>query len=257
MSSGTFRESKLQSEKDQEQIRQIRDYISESVSDDFDKFDNFSKYVPRSALSRFLGRHEVFKLQLSVPGCILDLGVGRGASLFTWSQLSEIYEPVNYTREIIGFDTFQGISVIDDRDKNAHNADSNLLKKGGFRVEEGIYEDIQQAISIYDAGRLLGHIPKVRVVKGDINETLPDFVDENPQLLVSLLHIDVDLYRPAKIALDLLHERIPKGGVILFDELNAKNYPGETVALREALGIDALRLKRFPWSTTMSYAIVD
>ena len=160
----SFREDSLQSQSDHDQMGQLADYIKSSPSSDADKFDNFTKYVQRGTLSRFLARYEVYRRQLLVPGCVLDLGVGRGASLFTWCQLSEILEPTNYTREIIGFDTFEGVPSIDSCDRNADNKDSNLLREGGFGIEEGMYEDLQRAISIFDITRHLGHIPKARLV---------------------------------------------------------------------------------------------
>jgi hypothetical protein len=50
---------------------------------------------------------------------------------------------------------------------------------------------------------------------------------------------------------------MPRGAVILFDELNNKFYPGETIATLETVGIKNLSLKRLPWATTMSYAVVE
>ena len=31
----------------------------------------------------------------------------------------------------------------------------------------------------------------------------------------------------------MLYERVPKGGIIIFDELNHEDYPGETIAVIE------------------------
>ena len=36
---------------------------------------------------------------------------------------------------------------------------------------------------------------------------------------------------------------MPKGAIIAFDELNNKNWPGETVALLESIDINILKLK--------------
>ena len=253
-----FREKELQSEKDYETIKRLADYITNSPGEMVTKFDNFTKYVQTTAISRFLARYEIFKLQLDVPGSIIDLGVARGASLMSWAQFSTIFEPVNYTREIIGFDTFEGVPAIDEeRDKNIYNYDSALLKRDGFKAEEGMFEDVCNAISVYDMNRPINHIEKARVIKGDITKTVPEFVKEHPHLVVSLLNLDTDLYEPTKVAISLLYERMPKGGVIIFDELGVKMYPGETVALKDTLGMNSLRLKRFPWATTLSYAVID
>ncbi len=249
-----FREKKSQTERDLQQIEMLKEYISASPTSDFNKFDNFTKYVQTSAISRFLARYEVFKLQLNVPGCILDLGVGRGASLMTWAQISSILEPVNYTREIIGFDTFEGCPELDERDTGSY---SSLVHKGGFSVEEGMQQDIERAIEIYDVNRPLRHLPKVSVIKGDICETLPEFVKDMPHLVVSLIHFDTDLYCPTKTALEVLKDRLPKGAVLLFDELNNKFYPGETLGVLDTIGVSNLKLCRFPWATTVSYAVLE
>jgi len=208
-------------------------------------------------LSKFLARYEIFKMQIDIPGSVVELGVGRGASLLSWAQLSTVFEPVNYIRHIIGFDTFEGIPELDPKDVNKSNEDSRLMRVGGFKVEANIYEDIRKAISIYNINRPLGHLEKVKIIKGNINETLPKFLTENQQIIISLLNLDVDLYRPTKKAIELLFDRIPKGGVIIFDELNSVLFPGETIALRETLGINSLRFHRFPWATTISYAVLE
>ena len=249
-----FREPKLQSENDNLQLSMLSEYCEKSPGSILSKFDNFTKYVQKNSLSRFLARYEIFKQQIDVPGYIFDLGVARGASLMSWAQLSTMFEPVNYTREIIGFDTFEGFPSIHESDINDQSA---LVYEGGYKIDDDMYTDIINAINVYDVNRPLSHIPKVKLVKGDITETLPLFVKENPHMLISLLHIDADLFEPTKLALELLLSRVPKGGVIVFDELNSRLYPGETVAMLEAVGAKNLRLKRFPWATSIAYAVVE
>ena len=70
-------------------------------------------------------------------------------------------------------------------------------------------------------------------------------------------YLDVDLYDPTKIALELLVERIPKGGIIVFDELNHEDYPGETSAVHEVLNIKNLKLERMPFSSMAAFAVID
>jgi len=42
----------------------------------------------------------------------------------------------------------------------------------------------------------MGHIPKVELVKGDVVETVGQYLEQNPQLVISLLYLD--LYKPTK-----------------------------------------------------------
>ena len=44
-----------------------------------------------------------------------------------------------------------------------------------------------------------------------------------------------------------------KGSIIVFDELNFKNYPGETVALKKTLGLNNVKLNRFRIDPAISY----
>ena len=59
------------------------------------------------ALSKLFARYEIFKMVLNLPGDIVDCGVYRGASLFSWGNLIEIFAP-HSQKVVIGFDTFSG-----------------------------------------------------------------------------------------------------------------------------------------------------
>ena len=49
---------------------------------------------------------------------------------------------------------------------------------------------------------------------------------------------------------------MPKGAIIVFDELNVSTFPGETLALVDTLGINNLRLQRSPIDPYISYAVL-
>jgi Macrocin-O-methyltransferase (TylF) len=251
-----LREPANQSPANLRTIEEMEQYWTESPGSANAKLENFTKYVGREALTKFLARTELFLKQLHVHGSIVELGVARGASLMTWVHLSEIYEPVNYTREIIGFDTFAGIPTLDERDITFEGR-SSMLETGGFLVEPGMKTDIERALRIHNLTRYLAHISKVLLVEGDIEETLPTFLSRNPHLIVSLLHIDVDIYKSTKKGLELLLSRVPKGGLIVFDEINNRKFPGETIALHEVLGISSLRIQRLHYCPCVSYVVIE
>jgi hypothetical protein len=189
-----------------------------------------------------------------VHGSILDLGVNSGQSLFTWAHLSAILEPVNYTREIIGFDTFEGIPEVTAEDVTGESP-SLHLKKGGFAYNH--VESFKDSIDAFDSNRFIGQIQKIRLVQGDITETLPKFITENQHLVVSLMHLDMDVYKPTRVALECVVPRMPKGAMIVFDQVNQIPYPGETKALADVLGISNVRLQRVQWDTGLSFAVVE
>ncbi len=229
-------------------------YFTNSVGSNYEKISNFPKYIPRAFMTRFLARIECFKLVLETQGVIMDCGVLFGGSLMTWARASSIFEPLNSQRKIIGFDTFEGFPGFSSKDTTGKAAES---KEGGFNFgNDDLYSDLLECIKVFDSDRQISHIPKVEVVKGDCTKTIPRYLEENPHTIVSLLHLDVDIYEPTKVALKHIVPRMPKGAVIVFDELNSPLWPGESIALLDELGVRDLQIKRFAWDSYLSYAVI-
>ena len=117
---------------------------------------------------------------------------------------------------------------------------------------------MQTAVEVYDLNRPVSHIPKVKLVKGDICETAVNFIDKNPHLVVSLLYLDVDLYEPTKVLLETFIHKMPKGVIVVFDEFNAKNmFPGETCSVDEILGISNIKIERFSFDSYVPYTTIS
>ncbi len=108
----------------------IEEYFCKSSSTYTEKMHGFPRFVPRQALAHFLARHEIFQRVLKLHGSILDFGIFRGSSFFTWQQLSAIFEPYNHTRKIIGFDSFEGFSPLAEADRSAVGQDFPLRTEG-------------------------------------------------------------------------------------------------------------------------------
>ncbi len=215
------------------------------------RLENFPKYVRRQHLKRFLAMYEVFKRVLPVKGSVVECGVFKGFGLMTWAKLSTILEPENLTRRIYGFDTFEGFLAVSEKDANS----VAMPEKGALKAD--CYDELLALIAEYDKDRFLGHMDKVHIIRGDVLETIPKFIAEHPHLVVSLLFLDLDLYEPTKVAIEHFVPRIPRGGIIAFDELDNPIWPGETVALLEALGIRRLRLQRIEWDPYIAYAVIE
>ena len=137
-------------------------------------------------------------------------------------------------------------------DRRAESAHLKVKGLAGSAIE-----DVKSAVALYDMNRPLSHIPKVELVKGDLLETAPKYVADNPHLVVSLLYLDVDLYEPTRAALEAFLPRMPKGAIVVFDQLNARIFPGETQAVDEVLGLRRVRIERFPFDSYVSFAQLD
>ena len=216
------------------------------------KIENFPKYVRRQNLTRFLALYELFKLIEPVKGSIVECGVHHGFGVMTWAKLSAILEPVNLTRRIYGFDTFEGFPDLSQHDRTTS---SSHVRAGDLSADS--YDELLELAAINDSTRFLGHIPKVNLVRGDARESIPQFVSENPHILISLLFLDFDLYEPTKVALESFLPRMPKGAIVAFDELDNPLWPGETCAAIEFMRDYGLRLRRFTFDPYIGFAEVE
>lgn len=215
------------------------------------KMENFPKYVRRQNLTRFLALYEIFKKVLDVKGSIVECGVNHGYGVMSWCKFSAILEPVNLTRRIYGFDTFAGFPSLSEKDRSSH---STGVKKGDLSADTKA--ELERLSEIHDSTRFLGHIPKLTLIEGDAVQTIPQFIEENPHLVVSLLFMDFDLYEPTRVALEHFLPRMPNGAVVAFDELDNPLWPGETQAMLEFMGEHRFRLNRCPFDPYIGYAVL-
>jgi hypothetical protein len=228
----------------------MEQYFEASLGTNMDKLRSFAKFVPRQMLGTFLGKCELFNLALGVHGHIIECGVYLGAGLMTWANLSAIHEPFNHIRRVVGFDTFSGDTILSPQDtgKEAIHA------AGRFAVNS--IDDLNECIRLYDLNRPIGHIPRVELVEGDVTKTVPAYLEENKHLVVAMLYLDFGVYEPTRVALEHFVPRMPKGSVLAFDELGHPAAPGEAQAALDTVGLRNLRIRRFPYATALSYAVL-
>src|SRR5262249_30907245 len=111
-----------------------------------------------------------------------------------------------------------------------------------------------QSISVEQLECVLAHKKcerNVKLVRGDICETVPRFVEENPHLRISLLNLDTDIYEPAKVILKYLYPLMVRGGILILDDYGT--FPGETMAVDEYFLGQDVEIKKFPFCTTPCY----
>src|SRR6478672_5795180 len=69
---------------------------------------NLSLYLTRSSLGQILFMAHLYSRILDVHGVVMEFGNRWGRNLALFSSLRNIFEPHNYGRKIVGFDTFEG-----------------------------------------------------------------------------------------------------------------------------------------------------
>lgn len=218
--------------------------------DSFELLSNLPLYMKRQSVARLLHFDNLYKQIINIHGELMEFGVRWGPNLALLSSLRGIYEPFNYTRKIVGFDTFDGFPNTSNKDGN-----SNVITQGAYAVSESYEEHLDKVLSYHESEAPVKHIKKYEIVKGDASITLKNYLDDHPETIIAFAHFDFDLYQPTIDCLELIKDRLVKGSLISFDELNHPDFPGETLAFREVFG-SKYELRRSPTNPYCSYIIL-
>lgn len=216
------------------------DYLDEILA-------NFPIYTRRVDMARFLGKYELFRDAVQVPGYFVEIGVYKGEGLLTWAKLLDMHCPADRLRRVIGFDNFAGFTSLHDKDGPlAPQADKIV---GGWNPA-GAKDDLEFFISLFQHDRFLPHASLIELVEGDVCATAKAYAQANPGLRIALLNLDVDLYEPTLAALEALYPLVSPGGVVVIDEYGVKHWPGPSLAVRDYFGGKMPRLRKSTLTTT-------
>lgn len=216
-------------------------------------YAQLSLYLGRQELSRLLALSDIYRNHvLEANGRIFEFGTCYGRTAALLSNLRAIFEPYNFTRKLVLFDTFSGLAGVSSKD-GAHE----LAQDGKYNAGPSYEAHLAEVLAYHENEAPLAHISKTEIVTGDAMETLPAYLARQPETIVALAYFDFDIYAPTRAALDRLMPHLTKGSVLVFDQLNCPEYPGETIALAEAVGLNRCRIRRSPLTPWMSYALCE
>lgn len=224
--------------------------FKQSPLPDTEQLQNLGLFINRPALSRLLFMHELYQKIVGVHGVIMEFGVRWGQNMALFSNFRGIYEPYNYNRKIIGFDTFAGFPGIDEKD-------GARVAAGDYGVTSQYDDYLASLLDYHQSESPVAHKKKYQLVKGDATQTFDAYLKEHPETIVAFAYFDFDIYLPTRHCLELLLPRLTRGSVLAFDELNCPEFPGETLALLEVVGLSAYAIKRSPLNPLISYMIID
>lgn len=219
---------------------------------DAELMSNLGIFLSRQTIARQLFFTQLYEQILPVHGSIMEFGVRWGRDLVLMQALRGILEPWNYTRRIVGFDTFEGFPSVHDKDGSG-----DIAAVGSYAVTEGYEHYLAEILDGHERESPLAHIRKHELVTGDVAESLPRYLEEHPETVVAFAYFDLDIYEPTVACLKALRPHVTRGTVIGFDEVSHPDFPGETLALREAWGLDSVRLQRSPVATYPSWFVVE
>lgn len=219
---------------------------------DGERLANLALFQNRQSISRILFMHDLYRRIIDVHGVIMEFGVRWGQNLALFSSFRGMYEPHNFNRKLVGFDTFAGFPSV-----SQHDGRSGHARAGEYAVTKDYAAYLETVLDYHQHESPLPHIKKHELVAGDATKTLPAYLERCPETIVALAYFDLDLYEPTKFCLEAIRDRLPRGAVVGFDELNCREFPGETRAVMEALGLSNCRLQRTPHNPTPCFMVIE
>ena len=211
------------------------------IKDSYNYENNFYLSCDTQRIGKFLAHYELFKMSQNIPGSIIECGVFKGNSLIRFASFRNL--GISKSKKIIGFDMFGKFPETNfQKDKKMRKL---FIKESG---SVGISK--QQLIKVLKQKKI---DQKIELVKGNIVQTVPNYVKTHPKLKISFLNLDTDLYEPAKIILEYLYPKITKGGILLLDDYGF--WPGETKAVDEYFKNKNVKINKSAFSNTPSYII--
>lgn len=227
------------------------DLFNNSPIPDEQKLFHLGLFIKRQDMSRLILMNVLYKKIINVHGSIFEFGVRWGQNMALFESFRGMYEPFNYNRKIVGFDTFSGFPSVSDKDKEGFAIEGDMAVSQSYEIY------LDKLLKCHEEQSPISHIKKFELIKGDATVTFKKYLEEHPETIIAFAYFDFDIYEPTKICLELCRDRFVKGSIIAFDELNHPDWPGETIAVREILGLNNIRLQRMPYNPTVSFIEVE
>jgi hypothetical protein len=213
---------------------------------------NLGLFLKRQVLSRILMFNEIYKKIINLHGIVCEFGTLFGTNMALFESFRGMYEPYNFNRKLVAFDTFEGFPEIHEKDGK-----SVIVKKGAYATSKHYEEYLEKIMLYHESNSPISHIKKFELIKGDATVTVKQYLKDNPETIIAFAYFDLDIYLPTKACLEAILPHLAKGAIIGFDELNFHSFPGETEAFQEVLGINNYRIHKDVNNSTASYIIFE
>ena len=208
----------------------------------WDYENGFYWFSSPSRLNKLLAHYELYKMIAKLPGDIFELGVYKATSLIRLATIRATLEN-DEARRIVGFDAFGKFPT------NNLSLKSDITFISTFEEEGGDGLNINETKKILEAKRF----SNINLIEGNINETLPKYLADNPHTRLSILHLDMDVKEPTTFALEMLYEKVVSGGLIILDDYN--QVAGATDAIDEFIKEKRLKLQKLPYYNIPSFIV--
>ena len=175
----------------------------------FNVMTNYGLFSGSNNLFKTIKIIEIVNKISNVKGDIIEFGVWNGN---TSLLIKKVIDILQIKKKIYLFDHFMGLNHISSKDKEKF--------RGMYRGSLPLIKDLIKFFKF----------KKIEIIEDDAINLDSNYFSGKK---FSLVIVDVDLYEPTQKILDSVHKSLSKNGLIIFDEANKDDFPGEKQAMKE------------------------
>ena len=154
-----------------------------------------------------------FVCEAGIAGDFVECGVWRGGNSIV---AADVFRRMGPGRKCWMFDTYTGMTEPTEHDVT-NRGGGGAMQTWRERERDGHNEWCFASLEDVSANlEQLGLLPQVRLIKGDVLQTLQD--EANLPSSIAVLRLDTDWYESTRAELEILYPRLQAGGVLILDD---------------------------------------
>ena len=169
--------------------------------------DNFTRK------QRFYNLVQFFRQVIALEGSVAECGAWRGLSSYLICRCAQSHLPDFSGRDYHVIDSFEGLPEPGPEDRIPGKGSEDI--RGKFL---GTPEEVSRALERF---------PKIHYHRGWI----PDVFRNLSETVYKFVHVDVDLYRPTRDALNYFVPKLAPKGILVCDDYASPGWPGAKKAV--------------------------
>lgn len=209
----------------------------------YDSYNTFMLTADTNVFNKLASKFFFLSLARNIPGDIVELGVFKGSGMAGWLKVGSSMQT---SRKVIGFDFFNQKDLIDSIKTMDGELMESLFNDRNFNPTG--YKEI---LSILLTNM---HFKNFELHQGDVFDTIPRYLAENPGFRISIVNFDLDTEAPTYFSLNQLWPRVVKNGILIFDEYGINEWT-ESDAVDRFISEKGLELIRTDYSSPSAYII--
>jgi hypothetical protein len=164
----------------------------------------FPDVAEKSSSGKLIAHYELYKKVSHLQGCVVKCGIAAEDGFTRFAMLRNLIS-AQANQKVIAFEKL-GKSLYLTNNEEDNSELKYQVKRATIDIDR-----IHQKLS------KKGITEKIEFVPGNVNDSIPEYLMENPEMKISYLNIDFDDYESAVTTLQFFYPRIVHGGILILD----------------------------------------